>query len=659
MAKTKKHSRFFILMLALCMAFSLAVPGIGSVKVSAEQTPEAVWGASADSLTESGTLKEAFYAVRAEGSSIGYIKLQGDVILDSTNADDYVLAPKGALTLDLNGHSINTAREIRLFTGYLEIDDTAGGGGITLTGTDTKAAVTASSSPDETITIVVKGGTLTGKCAVSGNGNGNNIYIYLEGGTLNGTQYGDVYSLSQGVTVVAKGSTLTSSVASFAYGSGGSIDLTHATGASYTINVLGSMVSQEMNVTNVIIPEGWALYDAADAKVTANAVSSGNIVTAKPDVNYVPPVKWGSSPDSLAGGGTLVQASEAGAEYIQLQDDVTLDNRLDLSNCTFDLNGHSVLAADGFTALSLIHTRNVVLKGTGTVGTGTDCSVEAYNDFEVSGESDITFGGLVKCGYGNHLLSAGNYPYGVSLGYMMMDSDTYVTVEGGTYAFFDMVKGESETVLDLSSLADGKYRITIPGYSHLKTVSLGTDIILPDGWKLYKADGSTTDTVEKDAPVTAKPAVKMIVGVEKVKSEGEADTYRITFDNNTFFDFTVTNGSDGQDGITPKLRINADTNEWEASYDNGATWTSLGIKATGDNGIQGEKGEKGDTGAVGSVGAKGEDGQDGKPGENGKDGSDGKNGLALVAFIIASVALIGNIALLVYIFYEKKRLSEK
>ena len=35
-------------------------------------------------------------------------------------------------------------------------------------------------------------------------------------------------------------------------------------------------------------------------------------------------------------------------------------------------------------------------------------------------------------------------------------------------------------------------------------------------------------------------------------------------------------GVDGKDGTTPRLRINAETNMWEVSYDNGVTWTSMG-----------------------------------------------------------------------------------
>lgn len=68
-------------------------------------------------------------------------------------------------------------------------------------------------------------------------------------------------------------------------------------------------------------------------------------------------------------------------------------------------------------------------------------------------------------------------------------------------------------------------------------------------------------------------------------------------------------GKDGTDGITPLLRINEETELWEVSYDNGLTWTSMGVKATGENGKDGA------------------DGKDGVDGENGKDGVDGKDGI--------------------------------
>lgn len=110
-------------------------------------------------------------------------------------------------------------------------------------------------------------------------------------------------------------------------------------------------------------------------------------------------------------------------------------------------------------------------------------------------------------------------------------------------------------------------------------------------------------------------------------------------------------GKDGKDGITPHIRIN-ENNEWEVSYDNGATWTSLGVKATG------EKGDKGDTGAQGEKGEKGDNGADGINGADGKDGKDGKdgsNGTAIAALAIGGVSLISNLSM-GYVLLKKKKI---
>ena len=50
---------------------------------------------------------------------------------------------------------------------------------------------------------------------------------------------------------------------------------------------------------------------------------------------------------------------------------------------------------------------------------------------------------------------------------------------------------------------------------------------------------------------------------------------------------TGATGADGKDGVTPQLRINGDTIMWEVSYDGGATWTSMGVVATGADGKDG------------------------------------------------------------------------
>jgi hypothetical protein len=115
-------------------------------------------------------------------------------------------------------------------------------------------------------------------------------------------------------------------------------------------------------------------------------------------------------------------------------------------------------------------------------------------------------------------------------------------------------------------------------------------------------------------------------------------------------------GDTGAAGISPQLRINSDTNYWEISVNDGASWTSLGAKATGEKGDTGAAGQKGDTGDTGAAGvtpqlrinsetnswevsvndgvswislgvkATGDKGDTGDIGADGKDGTDGTNG---------------------------------
>lgn len=59
-------------------------------------------------------------------------------------------------------------------------------------------------------------------------------------------------------------------------------------------------------------------------------------------------------------------------------------------------------------------------------------------------------------------------------------------------------------------------------------------------------------------------------------------------------------GAAGKDGVTPLFRVNLETNKWEISYDNGVTWTAY-AQATGDKGDKGDQGDKGDKGDPGLI----------------------------------------------------------
>ena len=60
-------------------------------------------------------------------------------------------------------------------------------------------------------------------------------------------------------------------------------------------------------------------------------------------------------------------------------------------------------------------------------------------------------------------------------------------------------------------------------------------------------------------------------------------------------------GEKGENGLTPLLKIGED-NYWYVSYDNGTTWASLNVKATGPKGEQGIQGEPGKDNVGGEAG---------------------------------------------------------
>ena len=119
-------------------------------------------------------------------------------------------------------------------------------------------------------------------------------------------------------------------------------------------------------------------------------------------------------------------------------------------------------------------------------------------------------------------------------------------------------------------------------------------------------------------------------------TEGNVDTYTITFGDGTVETIVITNGVDGEDG------------------EDGAT------------GPAGPKGDKGDTGATGATGAAGADGADGSDGADGADGaagadgmdgsagSNGSSALVYVSMGIGGVSLAGMIALLIIVLKKRR-----
>lgn len=77
------------------------------------------------------------------------------------------------------------------------------------------------------------------------------------------------------------------------------------------------------------------------------------------------------------------------------------------------------------------------------------------------------------------------------------------------------------------------------------------------------------------------------IALDEENSTEKQDVYIITLSDDTTYSFTVKHGENGVSGSTPQIRINIENNEWEVSLDNGITWSSLNIKATGEKGEDG------------------------------------------------------------------------
>lgn len=128
-------------------------------------------------------------------------------------------------------------------------------------------------------------------------------------------------------------------------------------------------------------------------------------------------------------------------------------------------------------------------------------------------------------------------------------------------------------------------------------------------------------TEAQNANTTSAEAKKLATDAKDI-----AQSVRTDADRGKFNGKDGAKGDKGETGTTPQLKIGED-NLWQVSYDNGATWVSLGVKATGDAGKDGKDGvtphigENGnwwlgdiDTG-VSAKGPKGDTGPQGPPGE--------------------------------------------
>ena len=108
-----------------------------------------------------------------------------------------------------------------------------------------------------------------------------------------------------------------------------------------------------------------------------------------------------------------------------------------------------------------------------------------------------------------------------------------------------------------------------------QNISITAVIENSDGFTIHFSDG-TTATITNGVDGTDAPALSVIKdgdGFYYWALDGviiEIDGHKIK--------------AEGADGITPQLRIDPDTKEWEISTDGGHNWNPMGVKAEGSDG---------------------------------------------------------------------------
>lgn len=162
-------------------------------------------------------------------------------------------------------------------------------------------------------------------------------------------------------------------------------------------------------------------------------------------------------------------------------------------------------------------------------------------------------------------------------------------------------KGETGNIVvpvfGVRDSSDGNYYWTLDG------------VLLKDAnGKAVRANGESSGD-KGDKGDKGEPGITPLVRINRVTNEWEISQDGGVHWVSTHVKATGSQGDQGdkgEAGITPKIRINTETNEWEISEDGGIHWESTHVKATGGEGDKGDPGDKGD---------KGDKGEQGEPGK--------------------------------------------
>lgn len=294
------------------------------------------------------------------------------------------------------------------------------------------------------------------------------------------------------------------------------------------------------------------------------------------------------------------------------------------ANVTIDLNGH-VLDAKWGVRVGLYGSLTILDSAPNALHTGSNAELPAggvirctSDNFDIGWDNSGTkYPATCYLNGGTILSSRVNIMSGGKL-YM----NALAHIKGGTVHLIASDYAPATTLYANGGVIDGE----VSGYGIIEnTASTVTSFyggaaynVKIKGGLFYGADldgtkDGTTVTYNSDGATYATqilPANGKAAEPDAPKKDGCIFTGWLRADGTSFeFNTPITENTTLTAGWfdpttigSPQLKIGED-NLWYVSYDDGKTWTSLGVRATG---ATGEKGDKGDTGATGAQGEKGE-----------------------------------------------------
>lgn len=108
-----------------------------------------------------------------------------------------------------------------------------------------------------------------------------------------------------------------------------------------------------------------------------------------------------------------------------------------------------------------------------------------------------------------------------------------------------------------------------------RNVTINSVVENADGYTIHFSDGRSA-TIVNGVNGTSAPALSVV--------KGEDGLFYWALDGVIVEVEGRKIKAEGADGITPQLRINPDSKEWEMSADGGQNWTPMGVKAEGSDG---------------------------------------------------------------------------